>query len=109
MGGPCQGHAPSMVGSDAAATLQAAHEVVARAWPGHEPPMSVEVAYHVQAAALYDHVARIDPRHHHEALFWANDHRQEAERLRQQANTSSTRDHVIPEPSPSAVQENDQP
>jgi hypothetical protein len=90
---------------DAALNLHAAHELVVRAWPGPTPPAAVAVAYFEHAATLYDQVARTDPGHHHEALFWANDQRQEAERLRQQAGTPCTSGELIPESAANAYQE----
>jgi hypothetical protein len=90
---------------DAALNLHAAHELVVRAWPGPTPPAAVAVAYFEHAATLYDQVARTDPGHHHEALFWANDQRQEAEHLRQQAATAYTGCEPIPGSAGNAYQE----
>jgi hypothetical protein len=93
------------VDPDAALNLHAAHELVLRAWPGPSPPAAVAAAYFEHAATLYDQVARTDPSHHHEALFWANDQRQEAEHLRQQAATTSISRQPIPESAANAYQE----
>lgn len=71
------------------ATLQDAHEQVCREWPGRDAPVSVMVAYHQRAAALYDQVAEIDREHRHEALYWAHDERQTAEALNGQPRTST--------------------
>jgi hypothetical protein len=93
---------------NAALSLHVAHELVARAWPGRTPPVTVAVAYLEHAATLYDQVARTDADHHHEALFWASEQRQEAQRLCQQATTSSTGGEPIPGSATSAYQEKKQ-
>ncbi|HEX5114070.1 MAG TPA: AMED_5909 family protein [Pseudonocardiaceae bacterium] len=68
-------------------TLQAAHELLHREWPGDRPPVSQALAYHSRAAALYAHVAETDPDHHHEALFWAQQERTEVTELQQSGPT----------------------
>jgi hypothetical protein len=105
---PAPEHATLPLDQDAVLSLQAAHELVVRAWPGPSPSVAVAVAYLEHAATLYDQVARTDADHHHEALFWANEQRQEAERLRQQAATSSTGGEPIPGSATSAYQEKKQ-
>jgi hypothetical protein len=59
--------------------LRQAHELLTPQWPGQNASVAAQVAYHEGAARLYEHVARVDPDHHHEALFWANEERHAAE------------------------------
>lgn len=70
---------------DTVRTLTAAHELLHREWPGNRCPVSVTLAYHRRAAALYAQVATTDPDHHHEALCWAQQERAEVTTLEQQA------------------------
>ncbi|HEX5117119.1 MAG TPA: AMED_5909 family protein [Pseudonocardiaceae bacterium] len=60
-------------------TLRQAHELLTLHWPGLNASVAARAAYHERAASLYEHVARVDPDHHHEALFWANEERHAAE------------------------------
>lgn len=62
-------------------TLRDAQEWLTGQWPGRHPSTSVLLAYHRKAAMLYDHVARADPAHHHEAPFWAAQEREAARAL----------------------------
>jgi hypothetical protein len=63
------------------ATLRAAHELLARQWPGGNSSSLGWVAYHQHAADLYDEVARSDPDHQHEARYWAQQERAAADAL----------------------------
>jgi hypothetical protein len=105
---PAHQHATPSVDLDAALSLQAAHELVVRAWPGPAPPVAVAVAYFEHAATLYDQVVRTDPNHYHEALFWANEQRQKAKQLRQQAATLSASGEPILGSATGAYQEKKQ-
>jgi hypothetical protein len=60
-------------------SLQEAHELLHREWPGSDAPASAWLAHHRRAAEVYAHVAQTDPGHRNEALFWA---RQEQEQVR---------------------------
>jgi hypothetical protein len=66
-------------------TLRQAQESLSRRWPGRDASVAAQVAYHERAAALYEHVARVDPGHHHEALYWAGFEREQVEALRSAA------------------------
>lgn len=68
---------------DTVRTLRAAHELLHREWPGDRCPVSVTLAYHQRAAALFAQVATTDPDHHHEALFHAQQERAEIKALQQ--------------------------
>jgi hypothetical protein len=105
---PARERATPLLDQDTVLSLQAAHGLVIRAWPGPTPRVAVAVAYFEHAAALYDQVARTDPDHHHEALFWANEQRKEAEHLRQQAAALSAGGEPIPESGTGAYQEKKQ-
>jgi hypothetical protein len=70
---------------ETARTLTAAHELLHREWPGDRCQVSVTLAYHRRAAALFAQVATTDPDHHHEALFYAQQERAELKALQQQA------------------------
>ena len=63
-------------------SLRQAHEALTQSWPGLDAPIAAQVAYHDRAVRLYQHVARVDPDHHHEALYWVGYEREQVERLR---------------------------
>ncbi|HEX4725908.1 MAG TPA: AMED_5909 family protein [Pseudonocardiaceae bacterium] len=79
---------PVIGAGSAVRTLRAAHEWVNRRWPGRDAPDTVWLAYHQEAAAVYEAVAEIDQAHHHEALYWAHDELQAAQRLAGQESTA---------------------
>lgn len=62
-------------------TLRAAREQLHREWPGRHATNAAWLAYHQRAAALYRTVAETDQAHHHEALYFAQYERAEAELL----------------------------
>jgi len=62
-------------------TLTAARELLHREWPGRDAPVSVWLAHHQRAAALFAHVAEIDSDHHYEALVLAQQERETAQVL----------------------------
>lgn len=66
---------------DDVGTLQEAHEVVRRDWPGRGASAEDWLAHHERAAAVYAHVADVDAGHHHEAVFWASQERQAVREL----------------------------
>jgi hypothetical protein len=71
-------------------TLRAAHELLHRAWPGRDASVAAWLAYHRHAAALYDHVAESDPDHRHEARYWAQQARSNADAFAEQTSVSDT-------------------
>jgi hypothetical protein len=73
-----------MVTRNHAQTLTGARELLHREWPGRDAPLSVLLAHHQRAAALFDHVAEIDSNHHHEALVLAQQEREAARILAKQ-------------------------
>jgi hypothetical protein len=66
-------------------TLRQAHELLAREWPGLDASVATQVAYRERAVRLYEHVARVDPDHHHEALYWAGYEHKQVQELRSAA------------------------
>lgn len=63
-------------------TLAEAHEAVAAMRPRRAAPLTEWLAYHQRSAALYAEVAEIDRGHHHEALFMAEQERQQAKEIK---------------------------
>lgn len=70
-------------------TLRQAQEHVRRQWPGNCASHAAWLAYHQQASDLYRRVAEIDPDHHHEALFWAQQEKEAAGLLVEQNKDSA--------------------
>jgi hypothetical protein len=71
-----------------ARTLRGAQEMLSRFWPGTDPPVSVSLAYHRNAADLYRRIAEIDPAHHYEALYWAQVERETVQSLTDEMTAS---------------------
>ena len=65
-------------------TLADAHHAVARIRPRQKAPLTEWLAYHQRSAAWYAEVAEIDRAHHHEALFMAEQQRQQAKEIKAQ-------------------------
>jgi hypothetical protein len=70
--------------------LQDAHGQVARQWPGRHASAEAFRAYHEYAARTYQQAAQIDTDHHHEALYWAQQARHNAEEFGAQITSSAT-------------------
>lgn len=62
-------------------TLAAAHELMRRLMPAENAPVREWLAFRRQSSAVYVRVADIDRGHHHEALYWAQREREEADTL----------------------------
>jgi hypothetical protein len=69
-------------------TLTAARELLHREWPGSNATVSVLLAHHQRAAALFDQVAEIDSDHHHEALVLAQQERETVQVLAEQISAA---------------------
>ena len=65
-------------------TLADAHHAVARIRPRQKAPLMEWLAYHQRSAAWYAEVAEIDRAHHHEALFMAEQQRQQGKEIKAQ-------------------------
>jgi hypothetical protein len=75
---------PDSAGQASVRTLTGARELLHREWPGRDAAVSVLLAHHQRAAALFDQVAEIDSDHHHEALVLAQQERETARALAEQ-------------------------
>jgi hypothetical protein len=62
-------------------TLTEAHAAVAAIRPRQAAPLTEWLAYHQRSAAVYAEVAEIDRGHHHEALFMAEQERQQVKEI----------------------------
>ena len=73
-------------------TLMQAHEELVRIRPGGDASLAVWFAYYQRSVALYEQIAKIDPFHDLEALYWAQRERHRAEEIaaRIQAQRSRT-------------------
>jgi hypothetical protein len=76
----------NLADQEPAQTLRAAHELLHRHWPGDSP--AALLAFHEDAADLYDRIAEIDLAHQHEARYWAHEERDAAEALAEQMAAS---------------------
>ena len=82
-------------------TLVEAHEALARIRPNRQAPLAQWLVYYQRSAALYAEVAEIDRGHHHESLYWADQQRQCAQKIKvrihesdsDDSTTSSEREH----------------
>ena len=52
-------------------TLMQAHEELVRARPCRKASLSVWLSYYQYSVAVYEHIAKSDPGHEGEALYWA--------------------------------------
>jgi hypothetical protein len=52
-------------------TLMQAHEELVRARPCRKASLPVWLAYHQHSARVYEQIAKTDPGHDGEALYWA--------------------------------------
>ena len=59
------------VAPDQPKTLMQAHEELVRVRPDRGASLAVWLEYYQRSVSLYEHIARIDPGHDGEALYWA--------------------------------------
>ena len=52
-------------------TLMQAHEELVRTRPCRKASLSVWLSYYQHSVAMYEQIAKTDPRHEVEALYWA--------------------------------------
>lgn len=52
-------------------TLMQAHEELVRTRPCRKASLPVWLSYYQQSVAVYEQIAKIDPGHEGEALYWA--------------------------------------
>lgn len=62
-------------------TLMQAHEELVRARPCRKASLSVWLSYYQHSAAVYEQIAKTDPGHECEALYWAARERVHARRI----------------------------
>ena len=62
-------------------TLMQAHQELVRIRPGRDALSAVWLAYYQRSVSLYEHIAKIDPGHKGEALYWAQRERVRAEEI----------------------------
>lgn len=49
--------------------------------PGRKASLTVWLSYHQRSAAVYEQIAKTDPRHESEALYWATRERAHAREI----------------------------
>ena len=62
-------------------TLMEAHEELVRIRPCRKASLSVWFAYYQHSAEVYEQIAKVDPGHDGEALYWAQRERVRARRI----------------------------
>jgi hypothetical protein len=70
-------------------TLRQAQEQLVREWPGRHASNSAWLAYHQHGAELFAAAAEADQEHHYEALYFAQQEREEARRIAAQIGVPS--------------------
>ena len=60
-------------------TLMEAHETLVRIRPSRRAPLTVWLEYYQRSVVLYERIAKTDPSHDGEALYWAQRERHRAE------------------------------
>jgi hypothetical protein len=62
-------------------TLMQAHEELVRLRPHRKASLSVWLSYHQHSVAVYEQIAKTDPTHNGEALYWAQRERVHAKTI----------------------------
>ena len=62
-------------------TLMQAHEELVRIRPCRKAALPVWLAYYRQSAEIYEQIAKVDPTHDGEAMYWAERERVRAKRI----------------------------
>ncbi len=62
-------------------TLMEAHEELVRIRPNRKASLSVWLEYHQRSVEVYEQIAKVDPGHDGEALYWAQRERIHARRI----------------------------
>jgi hypothetical protein len=79
------------VASDQARTLMQAHEELVRVRPDRGASLTVWLEYYQQSVTLYERIARIDPGHDGEALYWAERERRRINHIATQLRKGGSR------------------
>jgi hypothetical protein len=62
-------------------TLMQAHRELVRIRPSRDASPATWLAYHQRSASVYEQIAKIDPGHEREALYWAQRERAQADNI----------------------------
>ena len=71
--------------------LMQAHEELVRIRPDGDASLAVWLAYYQRSVTLYEQIAKIDPFHGPEALYWAQRERHHAEEIAAQIRAQRSR------------------
>ncbi|HEV7831235.1 MAG TPA: AMED_5909 family protein [Pseudonocardiaceae bacterium] len=62
-------------------TLMQAHHALVRIRPSRDASLPAWFAYYQRSASVYEQIAKIDPKHDGEALYWAQRERARADNI----------------------------
>lgn len=62
-------------------TLMQAHEELVRTRPCRKASLAVWLSYHQESAVVYEQIAKTDPGHEGEAMYWVARERANAKRI----------------------------
>jgi hypothetical protein len=79
------------VAPDQPRTLMKAHEELVRVRPDRGASLAVWLEYYQRSVSLYEQIARIDPGHDGEALYWAQRERRRVDRVAAQLGKGGSR------------------
>jgi hypothetical protein len=71
--------------------LMQAHEELVRIRPGEDASLAMWLAYYQRSVTLYEQIAKIDPFHGSEALYWAQRERHHADEIAAQIRAQRSR------------------
>ena len=71
-------------------TLMQAHRELVRIRPGRDASSAVWLAYYQRSVSLYEQIAKIDPGHEVEALYWAQREKVRAENIAARIRTQAS-------------------
>jgi hypothetical protein len=70
-------------------TLMQVHDELVRIRPDRDASSAVWLAYYHRSVSLYEHIAKIDPGHEGEAMYWAQRERTRAANLATRIRTQA--------------------
>jgi hypothetical protein len=79
------------VAPDQPRTLMQAHEELVRVRPDRGASLAVWLEYYQRSVSLYERIARINPGHDGEALYWAQRERRRGDRIAAQLGKGESR------------------
>jgi hypothetical protein len=79
------------VALDQPRTLMQAHEELVRVRPDRGASLAVWLEYYQRSVAVYEQIARIDPGHDGEALYWAEREQRRMDRIATQLRKGGSR------------------